>query len=116
MVQETALYFVHKYQNSGKSEIFLNTNDSVGSKYRNFLRKLGTPWIQVNFNSGEHFITADSVVLFTRTGIPILGNEHDILYDFKTTPRQEFISRGSFEKCYKLSNRIFYIKAGMPVF
>jgi len=116
MIKETAMYFIAKYSHKGSSQVYLNVNDSVDEKYKVFLQKLQTPWVQVNYNPGLGFIEADSVVLFTRAGIPIIGNEHDILYDFKTESRASFTKAGNFQKCYKIADRIFYIKAAMPEF
>lgn len=106
---------VTEYQHHPRREVFLGINDSLPSIYHKFIGgKLKLSWVHIIYEEAKGFIDTDSVILFTRTGIPISGNEHDILVDFKTTPRNDFSSAGSYSIIRKIADRIFYIKAPMP--
>jgi hypothetical protein len=114
-VRTIAKQIFEEYSNRGQNEFFLSRYDSLDKKYFPLLRKLRTPWVHIIYGPAQGFIDTDSVVLFTKTGLPILGYEHDILIDLKTMPRDSFDNCGNFTRIKKLKERIFYIKAEMPV-
>lgn len=114
---ETTGQLILQYKNHGKKEIFLGVNDSMDRRYANFLdKKLNLPWVHIIYDSADFFINTDSVVLFTRTGLPIIGNQHNILVDYKQVPRDSFNGCGSCSIIKKIGERLFYLKAAMPAF
>ena len=103
------------YQNSS-NEIFLGVTDSLDTKYCNFLgNKLKLPWVHIVYGQANTFIDTDSVIMFTRSGLPVIGSQHDILIDFKQIPRSDFLKAcGSCEIVKKIGDRMFYLKSPMP--
>jgi hypothetical protein len=80
--------------------------------------KLKCPYVQLNY-SGKilAFFPADSVVIFTRAGLNILGNEHDVIVDMKRHVRDSIqVPTGQFDKYYQIRKGMYYVKAAMPPF
>ena len=78
--------------------------------------QLNCPYVQLIY-SGKllAFFPADSVVIFTRTGLNILGNEQDIIVDMRRPVRDSIqVPTGQFEKYYRIRKGIYYVKAAMP--
>jgi len=78
--------------------------------------QLKCPYVQLIY-SGKllAFFPADSVVIFTRTGLNILGNEQDIIVDMRRPVRDSIqVPTGQFEKYYRIRKGIYYVKAAMP--
>jgi hypothetical protein len=93
--------------------------DSVGLSVADirFLKdKIKCPYVQLIY-SGKllAFFPADSVVIFTRTGLNILGNEQDIIVDMKRPVRDSIqVPTEQFDKFYKIRKGIYYVKTAMP--
>lgn len=114
---EMAGQLITEYQHHPNREVFLGVQDSLDPKYRSFLKnKLKTPWVHIIYERAQGFIDTDSVIIFTKTGLPILGTQHNILVDFKTMPRTDFTSCGSCDKVIRIADRVFYLQAPMPAF
>ncbi len=78
--------------------------------------QLKCPYVQLIY-SGKllAFFPADSIVIFTRTGLNILGNEQDIIVDMKRPVRDSIqVPTGQFDKYYRIRKGIYYVKAAMP--
>ena len=81
------------------------------------LDRVKCPYIQIIYNDRHsRFIQTDSVVLFTRTGFPIIGSEHDIMLDMRKNIRDSIPADRNFIRYYKIGNGIYYIKDYMPEF
>ena len=84
-----------------------------------FLRyTLKCPYAQIVYHEKKLvFFPADSVVIFTRTGLNILGSEQDIVVDMKQTIRDSIpVPAGQFTKYYPIRKGMYYFKAPMPEF
>lgn len=93
--------------------------DSLGlsdADVRFLKHQLKCPYVQLIY-SGKllAFFPADSVVIFTRTGMNILGNEQDIIVDMRRPVRDSIqVPTGQFDKYYKIRKGMYYVKAAMP--
>jgi len=102
------------------TEVFLNKPEikkQLSNQQQNLLlKKLNTPFVQVTYSNSEStFIYADSVVLFTKTGFPIGGNEQNILIDMRYNANRPIIPGREYKIFERLSDRVYYIKTGMGV-
>lgn len=80
--------------------------------------KLKCPYVQLIY-SGKllAFFPADSVVIFTRTGLNILGNEQDVIVDMRQPVRDSIpVPTGQFDKYYRIRKGMYYVKTAMPAF
>ena len=110
-LDEIASYFLSRYN----KETILNNTEIEDPQIARFLRnKMGTPFVHIVYDTAKYFIDADSVIMFTRSGFPVFGYEHDVIIDFKQIPRNGF--SGPFEVVKKVTDRKFNGKAPMPVF
>ena len=95
--------------------------DSLGlsdADIRFLKSKIKCPYVQLVY-SGKllAFFPADSVVIFTRTGLNILGNEQDIVVDMKRPVRDSIqVPTGQFDKYYRVRKGVYYVKTSMPAF
>ncbi len=111
-IDEAATYFINKYD----KETLLNKYQIEDKKVKKFLtKKLKTPIVHIVYDYANYFIDADSVIMFTKTGLPYIGYEHNVLVDFKIIPRSSF-QGGRIDSVKKISERKFYLRAPMPAF
>ncbi len=78
-------------------------------------RQIKCPYIHIIYSGNNaRFFQADSVVLFTRTGFPLLGKQHNIIIDMKKIKRDSIAVDDKYLKYYKLTNGVYYIQDDMP--
>lgn len=77
---------------------------------------LKCPYAQIVYHEKKLvFFPADSVVIFTRTGLNILGSEQDIVVDMRQTIRDSIpIPADKYIKYYPIRKGMYYFKAPMP--
>ncbi|HEV2482063.1 MAG TPA: hypothetical protein VGS79_20500 [Puia sp.] len=78
--------------------------------------KIKCPYVQLIY-SGKLLAVfpADSIVIFTRSGLNILGNEQDIIVDMRRPVRDSIqVPTGQFDKYYRIRKGIYYVKTAMP--
>ena len=103
-------------------ETFINAHqyDSLQfseSDKRLLVKLVKCPFIQIIYNDRfPRFIQTDSVILFTRAGLPIIGSEHDIMIDMRRNIRDSIPAARNYIKYYKIANGIYYIQDYMPEF
>jgi hypothetical protein len=96
-----------------------NQLDSLGlsdSDIRFLRYTLKCPYAQIVYHEKKLvFFPADSVVIFTRTGLNILGSEQDIVIDMRQTIRDSIpIPAGQYTKYYPIRKGMYYFKGPMP--
>ena len=93
--------------------------DSLGlsdSDIRLLRYTLKCPYAQIVYHEKKLvFFPADSVVIFTRAGLNILGSEQDIVVDMKQTIRDSIpIPASQFTKYYPIKKGMYYFQGPMP--
>lgn len=116
-LMQIAAGLIEQHKNDTANEIFLGAEGTLDRATARFLqRKVKTIWVHIIYGPAKGFIDTDSVIIFTRNGIPLLGMQHNILIDYKTVPRNQFNSCGSCTKALRIGERMFYLAAPMPPF
>jgi hypothetical protein len=88
----------------------LNEND-----IRFLKKKLKCPYVHITYyENNSTFFKADSVVIFTRTGIPIFGKQHNIILDMRKRKRDSIAVKEKYSKYYKVLNGMYYVQDMMP--
>lgn len=71
--------------------------------------------MQIIYNDHKpRFLNTDSVVIFTRTGLPVIGYEYNIVIDMRKNLRDSILLDRNYIKYYKLNNGMYYIQDYMP--
>jgi hypothetical protein len=110
-----------KLFNQFSQETFLKPSELSGklneSEIEFLTRKLKCPYVHVTYGENNPaFFKADSVVMFTRTGMPVFGKQHNIIFDMRKNIRDSIVVDRNYLKYYKVVSGVFYVQDLMPGF
>lgn len=110
------------FQHYAGEEVFLTSveiEQDLTDEQKGVLRFLRTPFVQVTYDHDQSrsvFLEADSVVLFTKTGILIIGYERNIVVDLRKDIGPGLKPKVKYNRFFRIGERMYFIKENMPAF